>query len=77
MDQLQDRGWEVQLRWILAHLGVPGNEAADKAAKEVAGNDPNLPITRETPPEPGTLRTLSATTKSNIRQAMKVEWDQN
>jgi ribonuclease HI len=76
LDQLRDRGWEIQLRWIPAHVGVPGNEAADRAAKEAAGHPSNTQINTE-PPEPETLHILTTTTKSTIRQAMKVEWDQN
>ena len=49
---------------------MPGNEAADRAAKEAAGLGQN---TQQ--PEPTILRTLMATTKSNIRARMKDEWD--
>ena len=44
------------------------NEAADRAAKAAAELNPEGP-------EPETLRTLMATTKSIIRKTMTVEWE--
>ncbi|KFY90377.1 hypothetical protein V500_05187 [Pseudogymnoascus sp. VKM F-4518 (FW-2643)] len=67
LDKLRDQGWEVQLRWIPAHVGVPDNELADRAAKEAAGQIHE--------PEPKLLRTLKVTTKSTIRQTMRDEWE--
>lgn len=60
-----------------AHVGVPGNGAADRAAKEATGYHSNVRTEFGTPLEPGTLRTSMVTTESTIRQAMKAEWDQN
>jgi ribonuclease HI len=69
LDELRNQGWELQFRWIPAHVGVPGNEAADQAAKEAAG------MGSSTQQQPTTARTLIATTRTNIRARMKDEWD--
>ena len=54
---------------------VPGNEAADQAAKKAVGHNSNAGTNPEPPPELQSLRTLIATMKSTIRQTMKDEWE--
>ena len=77
LDKLRDLGWEVILRCIPAHVGVPGNEAADRATNEAADYNPNTRTNPEPQPKPGSLRTLMATTKPTTRQRMRDEWERS
>jgi ribonuclease HI len=67
LDKLRNRGVEVQFRWIPAHEGVPGNEAADQAAKEAASYDRDTGMIQEPQPRPDSPRTLVATTETIVR----------
>ena len=75
LDELRAQGWEVQFRWIPAHVGVLGNEAADQAAKEATGYNTNTWEEPVLQAEPESLKTLIATTKMIIRQKMRDEWE--
>ncbi|SPO02467.1 uncharacterized protein DNG_05140 [Cephalotrichum gorgonifer] len=75
LDRLRNDGWTVEFRWIPAHVGVPGNEAADRAAKIAAGYDPVTRTVLGPPPERESLQTLMATTKTTIRRTMRSEWE--
>lgn len=74
LDRLRNQGWDLELRWIPAHVEVSGNDAADIAAKEAAGHSPTQAIV-EPPPEPESLRTLIVPTRTAIRQTMMDEWE--
>lgn len=77
-------GAEVDFRWIPAHRGIPGNKAADEAAKEVAGWTPDSIWTtrgnrnqnqdQEQEATEG-VYTLITTAKRTINEALLDDWE--
>ena len=77
LDQLRDRGWEVQLRGF-PHMSVfPAMKRLTELRRKLQVKRMErvirIPVELELKP----LRTLTATTKSTIRQTMKAEWEQS
>jgi ribonuclease HI len=80
LDSLPEK--RVNLRWIPAHRGIPGNEGADIAAKEATGwrrvRQASGKIkeidTNQTAPKPTELRHLQAAAKQAIRKVITEDW---
>jgi hypothetical protein len=80
-------GIEVELRWIPAHKGVPGNEAADLAAKQAAeeGRVPQESYQVQSQSRSRNqgqdnrrargIRTLLTTAKRVINEALQDDWE--
>ena len=44
IQNLATLNWTIHFRWVKAHIGIEGNEAADKLTKEAAHEDENINI---------------------------------
>ena len=77
VDELRTRGVQLKIRWIPSHRGIPGNEAADRAAKEATGwRDNNQTGPRaEPPPELRPLKTVAKTwINKTVSQSWQAKW---
>lgn len=73
VQDLQSRRKLVQIRWIPAHVGIPGNEAADKTAKEATGwraDGTRAPAAEE----PAKLFPLKTTLRRRCKQQAEMAW---
>jgi len=75
MDLLRWSGIDVRVHWIPAHIGVPGNEMADRAAKQATGWRENP----WSPPIPPTISipfaTLRSSVKMTLRKRIVLDWE--
>ncbi len=78
LDNLRSQGFTVELRWIPAHTGVPGNEIADQAAKAAAQQTTAplaVTVTAGGPhPEQTEPDILVSTVKTTLRKTLRDEW---
>lgn len=82
LDQTTTAGLTIHFRWIPAHRDIPGNEAADRAAKEAANSGTTTINTSDHDPCPSpdndtnnTIRTLLTTAKRTIDTALHQDWE--
>jgi Ribonuclease HI len=63
---LEENNWKIQLTWVKAHVGLYGNEMADKLAKEAA-TDRSLQACYDKIPKSVIL--------SELRDESKAKWE--
>ncbi|GFF81637.1 hypothetical protein CNMCM6936_002299 [Aspergillus lentulus] len=63
----------IKIHWIPAHVGVAGNEAADKAVKEAAARGGEVELSLAGQPEQPIIR-LAAAAKRAVRQRIQQRW---
>ncbi len=74
IDKLQGkRGIRVEIRWVPAHTGIWGNEAADRAAKRAAKQNAGAGQGNANATETTTYH-LQATLKTWIKRQTRAEW---
>ena len=68
MKDLHQAGIEVKIQWSPGHADIPGNEAADRLAKEAAKEAEDMPDDKG--------ETSQAEVKHGAREAATIKWRQ-
>jgi ribonuclease HI len=67
---LEQEGDKITLLWVSSHVGIPGNEQADSAAKEALDEQIDRP--EEYPPQD-----LAKWTAQQLEENQQTPWEQN
>jgi ribonuclease HI len=69
LQSLKNQGIQVELRWIPAHQGIPGNELVDEHAKQAATAETDAPGVHDRHIK------LAAAARRGIRERAKIAWE--
>ena len=72
-EHLQAQGLTIEIRWVPAHIGIAGNEKADRAAKEATGWREKGPAGPRAG-EPAELHNLRSTLKTWAHKEANKDW---
>ncbi|TXB97085.1 hypothetical protein FocTR4_00012225 [Fusarium oxysporum f. sp. cubense] len=76
IDELQLQGLNTEIRWVPAHIGIQGNEEADRAAKEATGWREG-DLTGPKAAEPQQLYPLRSTMKTWSHKETITSWERD
>jgi ribonuclease HI len=76
IDELQLQGLNTEIRWVPAHIGIQGNEEADRAAKEATGWREG-DLTGPKAAEPQQLYPLRSTMKTWSHKETITSWERH
>ncbi|TVY62404.1 hypothetical protein Focb16_v004328 [Fusarium oxysporum f. sp. cubense] len=76
IDELQLQGLNTEIRWVPAHIGIQGNEEADRAAKEATGWREG-DLTGPKAAEPQQLYPLRSTMKTWSHKETIMSWERD
>jgi len=71
MNTLEQAHWNIEISWVKAHIGIMGNELADRLAKTAANDNDNKIIFKCLPIGP-----LINKVKEETMQNWQKEWEE-
>ena len=71
MTSLERENWNIELLWIKAHIGIVGNELADRLAKAAATDSDATVVFNRLP-----MSALISKIKEDVKLKWQKEWEE-